>query len=88
MNATGLPRPQNTQRWRGIALLVVATVSVLLLVAPTSPWKLIEARAFDYLSTCRHRIAADGPIIVAVDEPSFAEIGAAMAMAAQPACAG
>jgi len=76
MNASGLARRQGTQRWRGIALLVIATVAVLLLVTPTSPWKLIEARTFDYFSTPSPPvIAADGPVIVAVDEPSFAEIG-------------
>jgi adenylate cyclase len=42
----------------------------------TAPWKLVEARAFDYLSTLAPPPRpADGPVIVAIDEPSMAEIG-------------
>ena len=70
-------RPDSAaKRRRGIALLVIVAVAALAAIAPTSPWKLIEARAFDYLSTSSPpKLAADSPIIVAVDEPSFAEIG-------------
>src|SRR4029450_5860410 len=61
---------------RSVGLMVVVTVAALLVVTPTSPCKLIEARAFDYFSTpSPPPIASDSPIIVAVDEPSFAEIG-------------
>ena len=65
-----------SRRRRSIALLVHRDVAALAAIAPTSPWKLIEARAFDYLSTFSPpKMAADSPVIVAVDEPSFAEIG-------------
>ena len=71
-----LESADRAKRWRSIALIVVATGAALLAVAPTSPWKLIEARAFDYFSTLLPPpVAADSPVIVAVDEPSFAEIG-------------
>ncbi|TJV13058.1 MAG: CHASE2 domain-containing protein, partial [Mesorhizobium sp.] len=41
-----------------------------------TPWKLVEARAFDYLSTISPPPPPnDGPVIVAIDEPSLAEIG-------------
>lgn len=63
-------------RWRGIAVIVVLTLAALLPLSLSAPWRLLEARIFDYLSTlsppCR---TPDGPIIVGIDEPSFAEIG-------------
>jgi adenylate cyclase len=53
-----------------LSSLFVAALSFL------TPWKLLEARAFDYLSTVSvPPCPADGPIIVAIDEPSLAEIG-------------
>jgi adenylate cyclase len=67
---------ERAPRWRSIILIVMVTVAALLALSPTSPWKLIEARAFDYFSTLSPPpVAADSPVIVAVDEPSFAEIG-------------
>jgi adenylate cyclase len=63
-------------RRRSIAFIAVLVVAVLSAIAPTAPWKLVEARAFDWLSTAYPpRIADDSPVIVAVDEPSFAELG-------------
>jgi len=63
-------------RRRSIAFITIVTITVLAALAPSGPWKLIEARAFDYLSTLSPpSVAADSPIIVAVDEPSFAELG-------------
>lgn len=45
------------------------------LVARLPAWPLIDERAFDYLSTIAPApLPGDGPIIVAIDEPSLAEI--------------
>ncbi|MEP9373589.1 CHASE2 domain-containing protein [Mesorhizobium sp. KR1-2] len=53
-----------------ISGLFVAVLSLL------TPWKLLEARAFDYFSTVSvPQRPADGPVVVAIDEPSMAEIG-------------
>jgi adenylate cyclase len=39
------------------------------------PWQLLDLKLFDYLSTFRHPpLPDDAPIIVAIDEPSMAEI--------------
>ncbi|MCO5063287.1 MAG: CHASE2 domain-containing protein [Rhizobiaceae bacterium] len=55
------------------ALLIGLLVSAL---AQTRPWQLFDARVFDYLSTTLPpERPSDGPVIVAIDEPSLAEIG-------------
>jgi adenylate cyclase len=55
-----------------IATLAAATVTAL---SQTAPWQLVEARAYDYLSTTLPPARpADGPVIVAIDEPSLAEL--------------
>jgi adenylate cyclase len=65
-----------SQRRSSIVLIGFATLFILLPLSLTAPWRLLEARAFDYLSTLSPPPRpADGPIIVAIDEPSFAEIG-------------
>lgn len=56
-----------------LAALVAALVS---LVSLTGSWSLIDLRAYDYLSILgRPSLPEDGPVIVAIDEPSMAEIG-------------
>lgn len=56
-----------------LAALVAALVS---LVSLTGSWSLVDLRAYDYLSILgRPSLPEDGPVIVAVDEPSMAEIG-------------
>lgn len=56
-----------------VALLSGLLAAVLSLL---TPWKLVEARAFDYFSTVDvPQRPADGPVVVAIDEPSLAEIG-------------
>lgn len=57
--------------------LLAATVTVILSLATlTAPFSLIELRSFDYLSTLTPPpVPADSPIVVAIDEPSMAEIG-------------
>lgn len=80
--AAGLPTGnrqgafETNTRWRGIAVIVALVLAVLLPLSFTGPWRLLEARVFDYLSTLAPPPRpADGPVIVAIDEPSFAEIG-------------
>lgn len=68
--------PDPRDRRRGIVLIGFATLFVLLPLSISAPWRLLEARAFDFLSTLSPPPRpADGPVIVAIDEPSFAETG-------------
>ncbi|WP_105404278.1 adenylate/guanylate cyclase domain-containing protein [Neorhizobium sp. T7_12] len=62
---------------RGIQVAVLAAFffAAVALIARLPGWPLIDYRAFDYLSTVGAKpLAEDGPIIVAIDEPSLAEI--------------
>ena len=55
-----------------LSLFIFAAVSR---VSRLPAWPLIDYRAFDYLSTIgAERLPDDGPVIVAIDEPSLAEI--------------
>ncbi|ASY65358.1 Adenylate cyclase (plasmid) [Sinorhizobium sojae CCBAU 05684] len=56
---------------------LTAFVTVLVSLASlTSAWTLADLRVYDYFSTFRRpALPADGPVIVAIDEPSMAEIG-------------
>jgi adenylate cyclase len=64
------------RRLAGIVVTAVAVAVFVAAIAQTSPWRLLEARAYDYLSTfAAPPLPADGPVIVAIDEPSMAEIG-------------
>ena len=64
------------QRRNGIGLIAAAAAIVMTALSLTSPWQLVEARVYDFLSTTLTPTRpADGPIIVAIDEPSFAELG-------------
>ncbi|MBB2821100.1 adenylate/guanylate cyclase domain-containing protein [Rhizobium phaseoli] len=60
--------------------LLVLSLSVLVAISLLSrlpAWSLLELRSFDYLSTVDDpRPPKDGPIIVAIDEPSLADINA------------
>ncbi|MCG5479513.1 MAG: CHASE2 domain-containing protein, partial [Ensifer alkalisoli] len=57
------------------ALTVFVTVFVSL-ASLTSAWTLADLRVYDYFSTFgRPALPADGPVIVAIDEPSMTEIG-------------
>ncbi|MBB2831566.1 UNVERIFIED_ORG: adenylate cyclase [Rhizobium esperanzae] len=60
--------------------LLVLSLSVLIAISLLSrlpAWSLLELRSFDYLSTVDDpRPPKDGPIIVAIDEPSLADINA------------
>nr|WP_250811509.1 adenylate/guanylate cyclase domain-containing protein [Neorhizobium tomejilense] len=62
---------------RGIQVAVLAAFffAATALIARLPAWPLIDYRTFDYLSTVwAEPLAEDGPIIVAIDEPSLAEI--------------
>jgi adenylate cyclase len=64
------------QRGLGLAILAMVVVVSLLAVSHMPPWRLVDARIFDYLSTLAAPPRPEaGPVIVAIDEPSFAEIG-------------
>ncbi|ANL47416.1 adenylate cyclase family 3 protein [Rhizobium phaseoli] len=60
--------------------LLVLSLSVLIAISLLSrlpAWSLLELRSFDYLSTVDDpRPPKDGPVIVAIDEPSLADINA------------
>lgn len=63
------------RRRRAILLLAVVGGLAVSFVSATGPWRLAEARVFDYLSTFSPPPRpADGPVVVAIDEPSFAEL--------------
>lgn len=65
------------RRRRAVRLSIVAVASWLAVVAMSnlSAWQLLDLRLFDYISTFRHQpLPDDGPVIVAIDEPSLADI--------------
>jgi adenylate cyclase len=59
-----------------MALICCVAMLALLPLSRTPPWRMVEARAFDILSTLHMpALPDDAPIIVAIDESSLAEIG-------------
>jgi adenylate cyclase len=63
---------------RGSGIAVVALLAFLFTLGLTQlpAWRLIDLRSFDYLSTLfAPPLPEDGPVIVAIDEPAFAELG-------------
>lgn len=69
-------RPYARRRRAGLLLIALGAGCVASLLALAGPWQLLDARAFDYLSTAfAPERPQDGPVIVAIDEPSLAEIG-------------
>jgi adenylate cyclase len=63
------------RRAKGVGLAVIAVAAAVLALGQTGPWRLLEARTFDFLTTVMPPpLPAAGPIIVAIDEPSFAEL--------------
>lgn len=60
-----------------LGVLTLATIAIVSALAQLPAWSLAELRSFDYLSTLDDpRPPAGGPVIVAIDEPSLAEINA------------
>jgi adenylate cyclase len=66
-----------SRRSRRLVLLTLAVIGLVTALAQLPAWSLADLRAFDYLSTIDDpRPPADGPIVVAIDEPSLADINA------------
>lgn len=63
-------------RQLGVAVLAAASILIAVAAAQTSGFRLIDNRVFDLISTMAPP-APDprGPVIVAIDEPSFSELG-------------
>jgi adenylate cyclase len=60
-----------------LAVLVLVTLITISLLSRLPAWTLLELRTFDYLSTADDLLPpADAPVIVAIDEPSLAEMNA------------
>lgn len=66
-----------SRRSRRLAVLTFAVIALVAALTQLPGWSLSDLRAFDYLSTIDDpRPPEDGPIIVAIDEPSLADINA------------
>ncbi|MDR9760673.1 adenylate/guanylate cyclase domain-containing protein [Rhizobium redzepovicii] len=73
------PRQARQTGGRRLRLLVLslAVLIAISLLSRLPAWSLLELRSFDYLSTVDDpRPPAGGPVIVAIDEPSLADINA------------
>jgi len=74
-------RASSVARWsprtQRLALLAIAVIALVSALAQFPAWTLADLRAFDYLSTVDDpRPSAESPVVVAIDEPSLAEINA------------
>lgn len=74
-------RTSSVARWsprtQRLALLAIAVIALVSALAQFPAWTLADLRAFDYLSTVDDpRPSAESPVVVAIDEPSLAEINA------------
>ncbi len=66
-----LPKGRTAQ----VTALAACVFLVVALISRTPSWSLLDYRAFDYLSTIdRAKPGNDAPIIVAIDEPSLADV--------------
>ena len=64
------------KRRAGLALLAISMAAAASVLWQLPAWQLLEARAFDHLSMIAPPPRpADTPLVVAIDEPSFSEIG-------------
>ncbi|WP_394888830.1 CHASE2 domain-containing protein [Mesorhizobium sp. AaZ16] len=71
----GASEPGSPRR-NGVLAIALAAALLAAGLSFLTPWRLVEARAFDYLSTIAPPARpVDGPVVVAIDEPSLAEIG-------------
>ncbi|OWV77051.1 adenylate cyclase [Rhizobium sp. R339] len=79
MRAQEKPRQVRQTGSRHLRLLVLSltTLIAISLLSRLPAWSLLELRSFDYLSTVDDpRPPPGGPVIVAIDEPSLADINA------------
>ncbi|MGQ2928779.1 MAG: CHASE2 domain-containing protein [Neoaquamicrobium sediminum] len=77
--------PQAGRRWAsdakarrrsGLGLVAILVSAIVLSLQLVPAWRLAELRLFDFLTTVDLPAVSDGaPVIVAIDEPSLAEIG-------------
>ncbi|PDS46933.1 adenylate/guanylate cyclase domain-containing protein [Rhizobium anhuiense] len=68
---------QAESRHLRLLVLALATLVAISLLSRLPAWSLLELRSFDYLSTVDDpRPPPGGPVIVAIDEPSLADINA------------
>jgi len=68
---------QAESRHLRLLVLALATLVAISLLSRLPAWSLLELRSFDYLSTIDEpRPPQGGPVIVAIDEPSLADINA------------
>ncbi|PDS74650.1 adenylate/guanylate cyclase domain-containing protein [Rhizobium sp. L43] len=68
---------QITSRHLRLLALSLTTLIAISLLSRLPAWSLLELRSFDYLSTVDDpRPPQGGPVIVAIDEPSLADINA------------
>ncbi|MFS2179812.1 CHASE2 domain-containing protein [Rhizobium pisi] len=73
----GLSGGQTGSRRLRLLVLSLAVLIAISLLSRLPAWSLLELRSFDYLSTVDDpRPPPGGPVIVAIDEPSLADINA------------
>lgn len=73
----GTTRGQAGNRHLRLLALSLTVLIAISLLSRLPAWSLLELRSFDYLSTADDpRPPPDGPVIVAIDEPSLADINA------------
>ncbi|WHO75101.1 adenylate/guanylate cyclase domain-containing protein [Rhizobium sp. BT03] len=73
----GLDGGQAVNRRLRLLVLSLAVLIAISLLSRLPAWSLLELRSFDYLSTIDDpRPPPGGPVIVAIDEPSLADINA------------
>jgi adenylate cyclase len=72
---TQVPWRRPGDRRASLAAISAGMLAVLTALSFTTPWRLVEMRAFDILSTLSvPDLPPDGPVIVAIDESSLAEL--------------
>ncbi|EPE97000.1 CHASE2 domain-containing protein [Rhizobium grahamii] len=60
-----------------LAILILVTLAAISLLSRLPAWPLLDLKAFDYLSTADGlKVPDDGPVIVAIDEPSLSAVNA------------
>src|SRR5712692_1934768 len=64
------------RRWSARVWVALGVWTAVALVSLTTPWRELELKGFDWLSTVRPPgVAGTAIVIVGIDEPSFAELG-------------